>query len=327
VRRVADVSSVTTSQKTIEQIIAEQAKKKSSSGTRNTGELGKNDFLKLLITQVQYQDPLEPQSDTDFIAQMAQFSALEQMQNLNTSFLMTKGFSMIGKYATAQVTDEDTGNTSYVSGVVETVKVKSGTVYVVIDGHEVDIDKVSEVSGTAYVSSGKQISDYSGLVGMLGSAHVYNGDDEKAAIQGIIVSLEKKTDGIYARLDDVDVTPYRLDMTGYDSAEDYVLAYAGKTITVKIKDPDTGAVVKLTGTLRDGYLDDSDNLHLIVDGVMLPVDNIYSTEMADLYSSEHMLLQQILYLLRDRLGTGGESGESGESTETQSDSDSTGGVE
>ncbi|MDY0408164.1 flagellar hook assembly protein FlgD [Paracerasibacillus soli] len=50
-----------------------------------SSELGKDEFLKILMTQLQNQDPLNPMQDTDFIAQMAQFSSLEQMMNMATS--------------------------------------------------------------------------------------------------------------------------------------------------------------------------------------------------------------------------------------------------
>ncbi|NBG87569.1 flagellar hook capping protein [Isachenkonia alkalipeptolytica] len=50
------------------------------------GDLDKDAFLQLLTTQLSNQDPLNPTEDREFIAQMAQFSSLEQMQNLNDTF-------------------------------------------------------------------------------------------------------------------------------------------------------------------------------------------------------------------------------------------------
>jgi len=55
-------------------------------GRKPQQSLGKDDFLKLLITQLSYQDPTAPMQDKEFIAQMAQFSSLEQMTSMSADF-------------------------------------------------------------------------------------------------------------------------------------------------------------------------------------------------------------------------------------------------
>ncbi|HQZ37934.1 MAG TPA: flagellar hook capping FlgD N-terminal domain-containing protein [Vicinamibacterales bacterium] len=52
-------------------------------GAANTNPLGQDVFMKLLLTQLQHQDPTAPQADTEFLAQLAQFSTLEQLQTMN----------------------------------------------------------------------------------------------------------------------------------------------------------------------------------------------------------------------------------------------------
>jgi len=115
-----------------------------SAGKTNTSALGKDEFLNLLVTQLQYQDPLEPSSDTEFIAQMAQFSSLEQMQNLNDAFSKFQSFSMVGKYATANYGTEDT-----IEGYVEDVITAGNETYAVIDGTSVNIEDIYKVTDMA----------------------------------------------------------------------------------------------------------------------------------------------------------------------------------
>lgn len=76
-----------------------------TSGTRTPkSQLDKNDFLKLLVAQIQYQDPLKPMEDREFVAQLAQFSSLEQMMNVGLAANLTYAMGVLGKqvYATDQ---------------------------------------------------------------------------------------------------------------------------------------------------------------------------------------------------------------------------------
>lgn len=73
-----------------------------TSGARQVkGSLGKDDFLQLLVTQIRFQDPLKPMEDREFVAQLAQFSALEQMMNVGLSSSLTYGMSVLNKQVSA----------------------------------------------------------------------------------------------------------------------------------------------------------------------------------------------------------------------------------
>lgn len=99
--------------------------------------LDKDDFLKLLITQLQHQDPNNPMEDREFIAQMAQFSSMEQMLNVNKSldklvgrFDFQSSFDLLGKQVDVVGGDESV----VASGMVSSINKKGEEVFVTIDG-------------------------------------------------------------------------------------------------------------------------------------------------------------------------------------------------
>ncbi|KYZ77289.1 hypothetical protein AXX12_03940 [Anaerosporomusa subterranea] len=102
-------------------------------------ELGKDAFLKLLITQLSNQDPLSPTNDTEFISQMAQFSALEQMTNLNSSMTSVQAASMIGKLITWAEDGEELG------GLVSAVRISNGEPSLVVGEKTVKLSTVMSV--------------------------------------------------------------------------------------------------------------------------------------------------------------------------------------
>lgn len=121
--------------------------------TRKPGaELGKEDFLMLLVTQIQYQDPLEPADNTEFVAQLAQFSALEQMSNLNTTANNNTAYSLVGKEVLVREVTS-TGEYNEVQGRVDYVTLKNGEAYVTINGQDFAYDDIVKVIDQDYLIS------------------------------------------------------------------------------------------------------------------------------------------------------------------------------
>ena len=113
--------------------------------------MGQTEFLSLLVTQMRNQDPLKPVSDTEFIAQMAQFTSLEQtkemstdLQQLRQSYNLTQGTALMGK--PVKVATGEKENQVFTNGIVTDLKVnKDGDVSVILNGQTYDLDSVIEV--------------------------------------------------------------------------------------------------------------------------------------------------------------------------------------
>ena len=102
--------------------------------------LDKDAFLRLLLTELKYQDPLNPTDDKAFIAQMAQFTSLEQMQNMSKALSLAQSCSMIGRQILAQSKDKT------VSGIAEAVIIRNGAPYIRTGEDEVPMESVTEIS-------------------------------------------------------------------------------------------------------------------------------------------------------------------------------------
>lgn len=120
--------------------------------------LGKDDFLKLLVTELKNQDPLKPTDNKDFIAELAQFSSLEQMNNISSAIeelninltflthqsLLTQGASLIGKQVFGQG-----DNGEIIKGIVDSVKMINSSIQLQVGDKTLDLINVTDISTPA----------------------------------------------------------------------------------------------------------------------------------------------------------------------------------
>ncbi|WP_127531890.1 flagellar hook capping FlgD N-terminal domain-containing protein [Paenibacillus kobensis] len=130
---------------------------KAAATTKDT-TLGKDQFLKILVTQLRNQDPSQPLQDRDFIAQMAQFSSVEQLMNMSEQMTMLRqnlgtASSLIGMTVEWNGLSDAGVGTTY-SGVVEAISIKDGEQYAKVGDKSVKVDELTTI--TYVPSSAKQ---------------------------------------------------------------------------------------------------------------------------------------------------------------------------
>lgn len=116
----------------------------------SNSSLGKDAFLQLLVTQMKYQDPLNPNTDTQFVAQLATFSQLEQMQNLSQTSANSQAYGLVGNTVTVKVQD-NSGNITYKTGVVDYATMYAGKAKLYMDGSYYDLEQLDSVYDSTYI--------------------------------------------------------------------------------------------------------------------------------------------------------------------------------
>ena len=120
----------------------------------------KDTFLQLLVAEVQNQDPLEPTSNTEWISQYATFSELEAMNNMSSSFDLSRASELVGKTVVLNTTNE-AGKTTTIQGKVDYVTYEGGQAYLSVNGSTYSMDDLHDVIDTDYMTAFDKVYEWS----------------------------------------------------------------------------------------------------------------------------------------------------------------------
>jgi flagellar basal-body rod modification protein FlgD len=117
--------------------------------TNPSSTLNQQDFLQLLVAQIQYQDPMNPQSDTDMAAQLAQFTSLQQATQSSSSLAMMQANSLVGSTVTVAVDAKHNA-----SGVVTGVVLSNGTPQITVGGANYGLSQITSITPATPATAG-----------------------------------------------------------------------------------------------------------------------------------------------------------------------------
>ncbi|MBW4083248.1 flagellar hook capping FlgD N-terminal domain-containing protein [Paenibacillus sp. S150] len=122
----------------------------SSKKTTGDSTLGKDQFLKILITQLQNQDPMQPMEDKEFIAQMAQFTSVEQLMNISSQLTaLNQSLGSVSGLIGKDVTWTDAVTLQSKSGNVDSIVVSNGIQYAVVGEERIALTDITQIQNAA----------------------------------------------------------------------------------------------------------------------------------------------------------------------------------
>jgi len=125
----------------------------------DNNSMDKDSFLQLLVAQMQYQDPLEPTSNTEFISQYAQFSQVEQIQNMAATSELARAMSLVGQEVYIKTTSSS-GDIKYIYGKVDYVTIEANKAYLAIDEELYSLDDLETVVDATYKAAYDKAYDF-----------------------------------------------------------------------------------------------------------------------------------------------------------------------
>ena len=134
---------------------------------KKADSVDKEQFLNLLVAQLKYQDPLQPMDNTEYVAQLATFSELEQMQNVAQTTEVSRATAMVGSLVSIESLNETTGVVSEITGKVDYVSVNGSKVKVSVNDVLYDLSDVKQVFDADYADAVALAQEFANSYGQL----------------------------------------------------------------------------------------------------------------------------------------------------------------
>lgn len=157
--------------------VVEDTTKNTKKDNQNTAD--KEMFLKLLVAEMQYQDPLEPTSNTDYVKELASFSEIEAVQAVQDQMTTIQANSLVGKYVILLTTGAS-GNQEYVSGKVDYVMTdEEGKMFLSVNEKLYSIDELDSVCDDLYYNAVTGAQEFHMAIETLPNAYTLTLADEE----------------------------------------------------------------------------------------------------------------------------------------------------
>lgn len=121
-----------------------------SEDKKGSDSLDKDAFLKILVAEMQYQDPLEPSSNTEWVTQMASFSQIESLQDVSKTLGEQTASQLVGKRVIVEASENEGGEVNYVTGIVQCIEKRSDGLYFSINDYLYPVDSLYAVVDEEY---------------------------------------------------------------------------------------------------------------------------------------------------------------------------------